>query len=95
MLVWLVDDHPCGWAELHARRRDCRALTFTNGEPFVFMDETFARGDDGSAEWVYAFDVEQKRLYIRDARHKEGAGFIDLTASMPAREERALREQKA
>lgn len=85
MLKWLIDEHPRGWAELHPTRRECRP--FKDGEGFIFTHETFARGDDGSAEWVFAFDEENRRLYLRDVVHKEDAGFIDLTLPCPTREE--------
>jgi hypothetical protein len=84
MLQWLIAEHPRGWSTLQSRRRDCKA--YTDGEPFIFTHETFAR-DDGSAEWVFAFDIEQKRLYIRDVLHKEDAGFVDLAAPIPTKEQ--------
>jgi len=34
--------------------------------------------NDTDVEWVYAFDEEKNRLYIRDIRHKEDAGIVEL-----------------
>jgi hypothetical protein len=34
-------------------------------------------------EWLYAFDEEANRLYVRDQNHKEDAGIIELGEDEP------------
>jgi hypothetical protein len=38
---------------------------------------------DTDCEWLYVFDVEQRKLFIRDLRHDEDVAVIDLDGAEP------------
>jgi hypothetical protein len=90
MLVYLIDKHPAGWSTLdnssETGKRECYCHPKRKRdaeEGFLFTHETFARGEDGGAEWWYAFDAENNRLFIRDISDKEDLPPIDLTGPEP------------
>ena len=91
MLVCLIDKHPAGWSTLDnssdTGKRECychpKRKRDADDEGFLFTHETFAKGEDGGAEWLYAFDSENNRLFIRDLNHKEDLEPIDLAGPEP------------
>lgn len=91
-LVHLIDEHPAGWSSLehgncycHPRRSKNAEWRRRKPEPAVlFTDKDMA---DTDAEWVYAFDEESNRLFIRDIRHKEDAGLVELCGRMPTQKQ--------
>jgi hypothetical protein len=90
MLVELVDNHPVGWSVVgedcychpqkskraeHKRRKP-------ETEPYLITDLNLSGSD---AEWLYAFDVETNKLFVRDVRAKEDVGIVELTRKMPTK----------
>jgi hypothetical protein len=68
MLVYLIDKHPAGWSTLdnapETGKRECychpkRKRDAEKG--FLFTHETFARGDNGGAEWLYVYLAGDER----------------------------------
>jgi hypothetical protein len=43
--------------------------------------------DDTDICWVYAFDTENNKMFVRDIRHKEDAGIFDLSDRLPTKKE--------
>ncbi len=90
MLVYLIDKHPAGWSSLNPSSETGKPECYCHPkrkrqaeEGFLFTHETFAKGEDGGAEWLYAFDAENNKLFIRDIRHKEDLAPIDLAGPEP------------
>ena len=79
----MITKHPGGWSSFG----DCcychENSVKTSAPKMVFTDKDFTNGDDGSAEWLYIFDVENHKLFIRDVNHKEDVGVIDLDGPEP------------
>ncbi len=80
MLRYLIDRHSAGWSVAEEecychQKRQRDAETEPN-----FIDEKTLESD---IEWIYTFDVETNRLYIRDNAHGEAAGIVDLAEPEP------------
>lgn len=80
MLRYLIDQHPAGWSTLgeecycHPKRK--RAPEAAE----VFSDETVEGSD---VAWLWVFDEEANRLFVRDFRYKEDAGIVELAGEEP------------
>jgi hypothetical protein len=79
MLRYLIDEHLAGWSVAgeecycHPKRhRDAET------EPNWFTHEN----TESDIEWIYAFDVEANRMYVRDNRH-DAEEIVDLTGPEP------------
>jgi hypothetical protein len=87
MLVELVDNHPVGWSVVgedcychpHKSKRDEFKNRKPETQPYLITEANIA---DSDAEFLYAFDAEKNRLYVRDVRAKEDAGIVELTANI-------------
>jgi hypothetical protein len=81
MLRYIIDQHSAGWSQVGTEcychpRRDRDAET----APYWITEKEMA---DTDIEWVYAFDEENHRLYIRDIRNREDAGIVELAEPEP------------
>jgi hypothetical protein len=49
------------------------------------IEDTRTENDiqDTDCEWLYAFDVEQQKMFVRDLNHKEDVAVIDLNGPEP------------
>jgi len=50
-------------------------------EPCLFTEKDFEDGTD--VEWLYVFDEEQNKLFVRDVNHKEDVAVVDLAGPEP------------
>jgi hypothetical protein len=65
------------------RRPQCHCHGSRREKGFLFTHDTFANGEDGSAEWLYVFDEEQKKLFVRDLNHNKDLEPIALSGPEP------------
>jgi hypothetical protein len=79
----MITAHPGGWSVFGERCYCHRDGKRTREPRMVFTHENFARGEDGSAEWLWVFDPENNKLFVRDLNHKEDVAAIDLSGSEP------------
>jgi len=62
----VITAHPGGWS-VFGERCYCHEDGIKTAQPrMVFTDKNFAKGEDGSAEWLYIFDVKTRKLFIRN-----------------------------
>jgi hypothetical protein len=82
MLADLIDGHSAGWSQIgtecycHPKRKRTPQT-----EPDWFTHESLQ--DDTDIEWVWVFDEENYRLYVRDQHHKADAGIVELCDPEP------------
>jgi hypothetical protein len=71
--------------EVYSKRPDYRRPQCFAGrpgeEPTLFTEKDFENGTD--VEWLYAFDEEHRKLFVRDVAAKEDVGVIDLDGEEP------------
>jgi len=79
----MIAMHPGGWSSFGDICYCHENGAKTSAPRMVFTDKDFAKGDDGDAEWMYIFDVETRKLFVRDVNHKEVVGVIDLDGPEP------------
>lgn len=81
MLQFVIDDHSAGWSRLDDECY-CHPKRERDAEPAGnwFTNENV---EGSGLEWVYAFEEEANRLYVRDQNHKEDAGIVELGEAEP------------
>ena len=90
MLVELIDEHTVGWSivgeDCYCHPQNSKRSEFKGRkpetEPFLLTEHNLA---DSDAEWLYAFDAENRKLFVRDLRAKEDVGIVDLTGKPPSK----------
>jgi hypothetical protein len=79
-LRFMIDQHPAGWSvageECYCHPKREREAEGPN--PFTHKDV----GKDSDIEWVYVFDEENNRLFVRDTGH-DAEEIVDLAAPEP------------
>jgi hypothetical protein len=71
--------------EVYSKRPDYRrpqAFASRPEEPYLFTEKDLEHGTD--IEWLYAFDEEHRKLYVRDVSAKEDVAAIDLDGAQPS-----------
>lgn len=70
---------------VYSKRDDYRRPQCYGGRkgetPYLFTEKDFEGGTD--VEWLYAFDEENRKLFIRDVSAKEDVAVIELDGSEP------------
>lgn len=79
-LRFLIDEHPAGWS---VAGEECYCHPKRDREPetanwFTHKDV----GKDSDIEWVYVFDEENNRLFVRDTGH-DAEDIVDLAEPEP------------
>jgi hypothetical protein len=70
--------------EVYSKRADYRrpqSFASRPEDPYLFTEKDLENGTD--IEWVYAFDEEHRKLFVRDVSAKEDAAVIDLDGEEP------------
>ena len=70
--------------EVYSKRPDYRrpqAFALRPEDPYLFTEKDLENGTD--IEWIYAFDEEQRKVFVRDVSAKEDAAVIDLDGEQP------------
>jgi hypothetical protein len=70
--------------EVYSKRPDYNRPQCFAGRPGETEDvrtENDLQGTD--CEWLYAFDVEQQKMFVRDLNHKEDVAVVDLPGEEP------------
>lgn len=83
MLKDIIDKHSAGWSSVGTECY-CHPKRKRDAEPREnwFTSENFdERNTD--IEWLWVFDEENMKLYVRDVYHQTDAGIVDLTAPQP------------
>lgn len=92
MLADLLDKHPAGWSAIGEPGR-CFCHPTAKAWGYKRQPEkdevTFTEKDlqDTDCEWLFAFDCDNQKLFIRDLRHREDAGVVDLAQTPPTKDE--------
>lgn len=83
-LRYLIDEHPAGWSSIIPEHRRCfchpenaNDPEFREREPALACTFTLK---DSDAQWLYVFDKENMRLYVRDIRH-DSEHIVELAAA--------------
>ncbi len=70
--------------DVYSKRPDYRRPQCFAGRPGETEDTRTEKDlQNTDCEWLYAFDVEQRKMFVRDLRHKEDVAVVDLTAPEP------------
>jgi hypothetical protein len=88
-LIHLLDKHPAGWSSLEQRSCYCHPSRSKRPEwkrrkpeePQTFTQEQTKRGDT-DIEWLYIFDEERNRLFVRDVRN-DSEHLVELAEPNP------------
>src|ERR1700735_4713008 len=91
MLADLIDKHPAGWSSLIPEYRSCYChpkqskrdgWSKREAEPANwFTHEQVVKGET-DIEWLYIFDEERNRMYVRDVRH-DSEHIVELSEPAP------------
>lgn len=90
MLAELIDGHPAGWSVFgercycHPRRSqdpEWRKRPAEKHEDWRTEKNTLVHDTD--IEWIWAFDEQNNKLFVRDMRSNEDAGIVDLSQRKP------------
>jgi hypothetical protein len=87
-LVYLIDKHPAGWSSLEKKECYCHPQNakdrpdFKGRKPEPAQTFTHKQLKDSDAEWLYVFDEEKNRLYVRDVRH-DAETLVELAEPEP------------
>jgi hypothetical protein len=82
MLRCVIDQHSSGWSIL-GERCYCHPASGLEGESEDFRTNENFDESDTDIEWLWVFDVETNRLFVRDVGHHEDVAIIDLTGPEP------------
>ena len=77
-----IEDHPCGWS-VYGECCYCHDRSEDPTPVMIFTHDDFASGDDGDSEWLWVFDPDNKRLFVRDLRYGEDLAPIELSGPEP------------
>lgn len=81
MLRYIIDQHGAGWSSVGS---ECFCHPTSDRKP---ESPAFITGEtleaDTDIEWLWVFDEENHRLYVRDHRHGSDAATIDLLGPEP------------
>jgi hypothetical protein len=70
--------------EVYSKRPDYMRPQCFAGRPGETEDTRTEKDlQDTDCEWLYAFDVERQRVFVRDLNHKEDVAVIDLDGPEP------------
>jgi hypothetical protein len=83
-LTEIVDKHPAGWSVVG---EECYCHPKRNRASEIEESTITEKNADSDIEWVWAFDAESNRLYVRDNNHKDDAGIVDLSGPEPTKED--------
>jgi hypothetical protein len=83
-LTEIVDKHPAGWSVVG---EECYCHPKRKRAPETEESTITEKNADSDIEWIWAFDAESNRLYVRDNNHKEDVGIVDLLGSEPTKED--------
>lgn len=89
MLRFIIDEHPAGWSILQPENRSCychprrskrEGWNKRQAEPArLFTHEDMK---DSDVAWLYVFDEENRKLYVREVRH-DAEMIVDLDQPEP------------
>lgn len=72
LLKYLIDEHPAGWSSIQAN--PCQAYPAEHRDVKITQKNASGSG----CEWVYAFDVKKKQMYVLSSVNEDGSKMIGM-----------------
>lgn len=80
-LAETLDKHSGGWS-VFGERCYCHNNHRRTSEPDMILTEEEV--EESTCEWLWAFDEDQNKLFVRDLNNKEDVAVIDLAGPEPS-----------